>query len=94
MLSAIKRIGGDGASEGRDAGGTEAAPPSLALSPPIRMDMCVGGKSLKGLNPTKERLGGRPFQVLPHGLSKNEKRCSWIAKSGRHPFQYLIIKLD
>ena len=45
MLSAIKRIGGDGASEGRDAGGTEAAPPSLALSPPIRKDMCEGGKS-------------------------------------------------
>lgn len=56
-----KRIVGDGVSEGRDAGGTEAASPSLALSPTIRCGNEESGIFQKGLNPTKERLGGQTF---------------------------------
>ena len=75
-----KRIVGDGVSEGRDAGGTEAASPSLALSPTIRCGNEESGIFQKGLNPTKERLGGQTFfELCCSDFNEGKERCLQIA---------------
>lgn len=59
-------IDGDVADEGNSAGGTEAEPPSSALSTAIRKGMCEAATA--GIvDPTKERLGSA-IPIVAAGL--------------------------